>query len=267
MTTINKIGRLALATVLCAVLSLMWRLTADGQVPIIASYLHFNQAASLGSQGGYLGWNQEAIGETDFMNMQGTGVGGFCWFNTVTPNLLGCLDFNGKLTTSGGFSGNLTGTVTGSLIGNVSGNASTASLATLATTATTADGLNGTLNQCSNGATGIANNGDAICVATALQVESLTITTGICTTTNTAYALCGPIGPYSWPTAFADSNYAVTCTPAVPTSTSGGSTVGTIQVYIENISASTVSLELQNGSGNGAGANTVGTIFCTAKHN
>ena len=47
-------------------------------------------------------------------------------------------------------------------------------------------------------------------------VKSLIITTGICTTAGSAYGSC-TFSP-AWGSAFADTAYAVTCTPTVPTS-------------------------------------------------
>lgn len=272
----NRLRNWAIVSVVCALLSVGYRLTADGQVPVIGSLVtgftgQFGNLVSACNGCGQVTWTPGAFTqgswmaqgneggsnlETDFINFHPSAdVGGWAWF-APTSSTLG----SPVMTLSTG------GTLT---VAQVAGNASTATNATNATNAThatTAGALSGSLSQCPNGASGIAANGNAVCISATYQVESLTITTGICTTPNTAYAQCGPIGPYTWSTAFPDANYAVSCSSAVPTSTSGGSTVGVITVYIENISATGVSLELQNGTGTGAGANTTGTIFCTAQH-
>lgn len=262
----------AIVGVVCATMSVAYRLNAIGQLPVIGSLGTFAtvQTGNLVvacngcgevpwtpgtfTSGSWLGANQNggSNGEFDFINLYPSGsLGGFAWFsqnNSSLHQIMG-LSQSGTLTVS-----------------QLAGNAATATLATNATHATTAGALSGTPTQCPTGATGIAANGNANCISTTYDVQSLIITTGICTTSNSAYSLCGPIGPYNWPHAFADGSYSVSCSAAVPTSTTGGSTVGTLQVYLEAINAGAVSLELQNGSGNGAGANTTGLINCLAQH-
>ena len=123
-TKTNSLAKWAGAAIFCAILSVAYRLTADGQVPLIASYLHWNSSTSLSTQGGYLGWSVAGLGESDFENQQGSGVGGFNWYNTSSLTLLMSLNSSGVLTPTGGFAGALTGNVTGNLTGNSSGTTS-----------------------------------------------------------------------------------------------------------------------------------------------
>jgi hypothetical protein len=129
---------------------------AHAQVPIINSY---NQTTALPplplpSQGAYTGWSHNGLGEADFFNHQGTGTGGFCWFNgtAASPTQLACLSSSGVLTVSSvvgnastatalastpascsaglfvtGITANGTPGCSGALTGSLVGNASTAS--------------------------------------------------------------------------------------------------------------------------------------------
>jgi hypothetical protein len=90
------------------------------------------------------------------------------------------------------------------------------------------------------------------------QTQVLIITSGICTTGTSASATCSD-SPVSWPIAFADSNYAVTCTPAQP---SLGLQANIYAAY----TASTVTITLQNGQGSAAVATTVPKVTCIGIH-
>jgi hypothetical protein len=84
------------------------------------SSMGFNTATS--QQGAYLGWNMEVAGETDFVNLAGTGPGGYRWKTGVNGSSLVnvmTLTPTGVLSVGGNFQGPLTG--------NVTGNSSTAS--------------------------------------------------------------------------------------------------------------------------------------------
>lgn len=105
-----------------------------------------------------------------------------------------------------------------------------------------------------------ASNGTAI-----PKIQGAIVNSSICTTANTAFASCGPMTA-TWASAFADTNYALTCTTAVPSSTSGGSTIGVLNVYFIAKSTGSATIEIQNNSTTGAGANTVAEIDCTAVH-
>jgi len=98
-----------------------------------------------------------------------------------------------------------------------------------------------------------ANNGPAI-----PTIEPLVITSGFCTTGTGAYAQCS--FTITWPTAFADGNYALTCTPgAVP----GGALTG---LFVSNLTATTFQVTLQNGSASGAQATTISRLNCMGIH-
>jgi len=96
----------------------------------------------------------------------------------------------------------------------------------------------------------------------ATKVQALIITTGICTTGG-AETKCTS-GPYSWPAAFADANYAVTCSAANPTG--GGTNPGMYGPYPTTQTASQISVIIQSGSASAAGTVTTGTIWCIGVH-
>jgi hypothetical protein len=90
------------------------------------------------------------------------------------------------------------------------------------------------------------------------QTGVLIITSGICTTGTSASATC-TMSPVNWPTAFADTNYALTCTPSAPT------TGLQANIYATK-TANAVTITLQNGQGSAAVATTVGEIDCYGVH-
>lgn len=205
--------------------------------------------STLPSQGTYLGWNKATLGETDFFTAPGSGVGGFNWYNSTSFSLQMHLDGStGKLTNSNGFVGPLTG------------NADTA------TTAATASALVGTPSQCTNGATGIAANGNAICVAAANRVQSMFIASNICTTAGSELYCTSPTGGgfYNWPTAFASSTYNATCT-FVGRPTGSGSNPGLYGPYIVGQTNAGIQITIQSGSNSAGGNNTVGGFYCIAQ--
>jgi len=94
--------------------------------------------------------------------------------------------------------------------------------------------------------------------------QALIITSGICTTSG-AETFCGSaMGPYTWGTAFADTNYAVTCTTSQPTGT--GTNPGIYPIYVVSKSASQITLQMQAGSASAGGNNTVSEIDCIGVH-
>lgn len=92
-------------------------------------------------------------------------------------------------------------------------------------------------------------------------VKSLIITTGICTTAGSAYGSC-TFSP-AWGSAFADTAYAVTCTPTVPTS---GGTTSTLTLYVSTKTTTGFALTLQNGDTTSADATTGAEIDCVGVH-
>jgi hypothetical protein len=92
------------------------------------------------------------------------------------------------------------------------------------------------------------------------NIQPLIINSGICTTAASAFASCS--FTVSWPTAFADGNYALTCT--------SGPGMGTnavlLGLFVSNQTATTFELTLQNADSSGAGATTVNQINCIGVH-
>lgn len=94
------------------------------------------------------------------------------------------------------------------------------------------------------------------------QAEGMVITSGICTTAG-AETKCTS-GPYTWPIAFANSSYALTCSTTNPTGTGGNP--GNYGPYITSKSATQFSVVIQSGSNSAAGNNTVTEIDCIGVH-
>jgi hypothetical protein len=89
-------------------------------------------------------------------------------------------------------------------------------------------------------------------------IQGLVINSGICTTGTTAFASCTISA--TWGTAFANSSYALTCTPSSPT----GLALNTI--YFSSKTASGFVLTIQNADASGANAISVGEIDCIGVH-
>jgi hypothetical protein len=98
-----------------------------------------------------------------------------------------------------------------------------------------------------------ATNGPAIPV-----IKPLIINSGICTTGTSAYASCNFTA--TWPSAFADTAYAMTC------SSEPGSTGAVTGVFWGNKTTTGFTVYLQNGSASGATAATVPEIDCIGVH-
>ncbi len=104
-----------------------------------------------------------------------------------------------------------------------------------------------------------ASNGAAIPI-----IKGLVINSGICTTpSGTAGGYCGPT-TVTWPTAFADANYAVSCSSFLPNGTGGANPL--VNIYVGGKTASTFQYTLQEGQGSSSGAYTVAEIDCTGVH-
>jgi hypothetical protein len=92
------------------------------------------------------------------------------------------------------------------------------------------------------------------------KIEPLIINSGICTTGTGAYDNCS--FTVTWPTAFADGNYAVSCSSGI----GQGSSAALTGVFVSNQSASSFVITLQNGDASGAGAVTADQIDCVGMH-
>jgi hypothetical protein len=103
--------------------------TAPSTATFLSTHVN-NSPASFPTQGSYAGWSNLGLGETDFFNNSGTGVGGFYFLNGHTSqSTLAYLDNTGNLHATnftgsllGNVQGTVTGAVTGSLTGPVTGN-------------------------------------------------------------------------------------------------------------------------------------------------
>jgi hypothetical protein len=200
---------------------------AHAQVPIINSY---NQTTALPplplpSQGAYTGWSHNGLGEADFFNHQGTGTGGFCWFNgtAASPTQLACLSSSGVLTVSS-VSGNTNGTHTGNVVGNVTGNLSgNASTATALATTPSTCGAN-------QWAFGISVNGTPGCSSVTYSALTGTVPTWNQNTTGqagTALALAATPGTctfYQWSFGISANGTPGCATPVYGRATSVNST-------------------------------------------
>jgi hypothetical protein len=94
--------------------------TAPSTATFLSTHVN-NSPASFPTQGSYQGWSNLGLGETDFFNNSGTGVGGFYFLNGHTSqSTLAYLDNTGNLHATN-FTGSLVGNVQGNLQGNGSG--------------------------------------------------------------------------------------------------------------------------------------------------
>jgi hypothetical protein len=84
------------------------------------------------------------------------------------------------------------------------------------------------------------------------------INSGICTTGSAAFSTCSI--SETWPTAFINSAYALTCTPSSPT----GVTLSTI--YFSAKTASGFTLNIQNADSSGANPISLSEIDCIGMH-
>ena len=193
-----------------------------------------------------IGWNQTGAGESDFFNQSGTGGGGFNWYqipgNTtsgspgapiMTMDGSGNLGVTGKITAPYGFYGNL------------SGNASTAS---------TASQLANTPGSCGAGSyiSSLTANGTKTCTPTGIESFSV----GGCTTASGSYSECSVNA--SLPTAYADANYQVSCSPT------GAGSGYVSYTGVSSKSASGFVVGIATSGGQGA---TVSGFDCVAHHN
>lgn len=95
------------------------------------------------------------------------------------------------------------------------------------------------------------------------KLQAMRITTGICTTANADAVKCTS-GPYTWATAFADANYAITCSPTDVTGTGGNP--GFYAIVWTSKTSTQFSVVTQAGSNSAGGANTTVEIDCIGVH-
>lgn len=197
-------------------------------------------------QGGYIIWNHDATGETDFVNSRGTGAGGFCWFNAATgaalPGALMCLDSSGNLTTNN-FTGNLTGNITG-----------------------TAAAFNHTPMPCTSGAaSGIAANGNAICTGSGTVLAAVHFTSCAIVTHGSSDHGCQT--SQNWPVSLGTTNYAVTCTLHMPDGFSyAGDSTGLTQSTITTLDLTATNFNYVLANVHDASAGSTQGVDCVATH-
>jgi hypothetical protein len=98
-----------------------------------------------------------------------------------------------------------------------------------------------------------ASNGIAI-----PKIQALVINSGICSTLTGTYTSCTM--SETWPTAFADTNYAIACTP------SGATALAMTNMWFSSKTTTGFSLSIQNGDTNGAHIVSVSEIDCIGIH-
>lgn len=210
-----------------------------------------------------LAFGIEGGGDADYIAANGGSSPKFNWYyqlgsGTLTKIMF--IDANGILNEPFGINANVNG--------NLSGNAATATLAATATNAVTAANTSGNSatatqfaaapsNCGTKFATGVAQNGNALCNTT-FQVESVVVTSGICTTANPAGGTCS--FSITWPAAFASTAYAPFCNAAPP---SGTGSAPTLAVYASSKTTTGMTVTLQGGQGSSGGSNTTSEVDCT----
>jgi hypothetical protein len=98
-----------------------------------------------------------------------------------------------------------------------------------------------------------ASNGAAI-----PTIQALVINTGICSTSSSAFSTCSITA--TWASAFANSSYALTCTPSSP------SALALNTIYFSGKTASGFTLNIQNADASGANSISLSEIDCIGMH-
>jgi hypothetical protein len=239
------------------------------------------QPAAFAGLNGFTAYGRNGTGDMDFIAANNGASPSFCWYFLLgtTADEEMCLNQAAQLSVAGGIASNVTGNltgngtgtwngpvignVTGNLTGNVAGNATTATTAASTTgNSASASAFNHTPTQCANGGvTGIAANGNANCSST-FKIEPLVVTGGFCTTGGAAFNQC----PFAvtWPSAFADSGYAVTCNAGPGVEVSG--TTALTGVFVGSLTATGFTVTIQNGDGAQADPVTISFLSCIGIH-
>ncbi len=209
-------------------------------------------------------FNIEGGGDADFIAANGGASPKFNWYYQLgpgSPTKIMFVDPTGILNEPYGINANVNGNLTGTAASSTN-----ALNATFATTAGTTSGNSATATQFAASPTncgtkfsnGISQNGNALCNAS-FQVESVVVTSGICTTGGSAGATCS--FAVTWPNAFPSTAYAPHCSAAPP---SGSGSAPSLNVYVGSKTTSGATVTLQGGQGSSGGTNTTSEVDCTA---
>lgn len=254
-----------------AVLSALWKATADGQVPILSQWLSaIGQPGTYAGTTGYLAYGRNGTGDTDFVTANGGSSPSFYWYyllgTTVTAEMW--LDQSAILHVPDGIIANINGNLAGnaSTATNVAYSGLTGSPPTWNQSTTgnagTATQLAATPGQCAGPGpiTGITASGTANCLYSShFQIETDTFTTGLPAATSGSASYASSSSTITWPTAFFDINYSLACSYGVGAGVITG-------VSESNFTPTGFTVTIWNGTSSGAVASNINQLSCTAIH-